>query len=453
MENRYTAIFVIIIFLAMISLTQSIQKTTKTPYDSPRKTDDGMGTTGPPTEDRPTSMGNRFPYKNVSLPVCNGDFVNCTLMPEIIKTHQFLYRNKNGLPFTNDSGALALYIQRASYSEFVRLNINTQAHGYLNLYKLTGNSSYLNESINRLNYIMSLGPKALGNQSIDGVIGYTFLSAYEMTGNIDYYNYGMSIANSDVCYKNPYNALNGGYACAMVLGKAYRLTNNLSYLNISRGITKRTRPMQFPDGAFPHQNYGPENTPYTSWMIYELSLYQTDDPQNPDIDLALVKGNNFLSRRVNSDGSLNYQDQFGRYYDTNDPYGRGVIAELAVTAYNLRTIGREDLSNSLLIFLFSKGLSNNTNTGSYPNQWDYVWAGSPNDSPSVLRTSLTFWYLTTIPLINQSCQNGLKILCTITPDNCNVAYQELNKCNLSIKGYDLCMNGRQTKCFNETAIR
>ena len=449
MENRYTAIFVIIMFLATISLTQSIQKTTKTPYDSPRKTDDGTGAAGPTTEDRPTSMGNRFPYKNVSLTVCNGDFVNCTLIPEIIKTHQFLYRNKNGLPFTNDTVTV---ITRYSYSEFVRLNINTQAHGYLNLYKITGNTTYLDESIIRLNYIMSLGSKALGNQSIDGVIGYTFLSAYEMTGNIDYYNYGMSIANSDVCYKNPYNALNGGYACAMVLGKAYRLTNNLSYLNVSRSITKRTRPMQYPDGSFPHTNYGSKDASYTSWMMYELSLIQLDDPNNPDIDLALVKGNNFLINRVNPNGSLNYEDQYGRYYDSNNPYSRGITADLANTAYNLRTIGREDLSNSLLIFLFSKELSGN-NSGSYPNQWDYVWAGVTNDSPSVLRTSLIFWYFSTIPLINQSCQNGLKIPCTITPDNCNVAYQELNKCNLNIKGYDLCMNGRFTKCFNETAIK
>ena len=282
------------------------------------------------------------------------------------------------------------------------------------------------------------------------MVGYTFLSAYEITRNVSYLNYGISIANN--CLLNPYGALNGGYACSMVLSKTYTLTNNFTYLNHSRGITQRTRPMQYPDGSFPHTNYGSKDASYTSWMMYELSLIQLDDPNNPDIDLALVKGNNFLINRVNPNGSLNYEDQYGRYYDSNNPYSRGITADLANTAYNLRTIGREDLSNSLLIFLFSKELSGN-NSGSYPNQWDYVWAGVTNDSPSVLRTSLIFWYFSTIPLINQSCQNGLKIPCTITPDNCNVAYQELNKCNLNIKGYDLCMNGRFTKCFNETAIK
>lgn len=376
------------------------------------------------------------------------DFFRCTLMDEIQKTHLFLLTHKNGLPYTPEARDLQ------PFTEVVRLNIDTQALGYLNLYNYTDNVQYRREAEARLDAIIALGDQALRHTSFDGQLGYSFLYGYELTSNTAYRDYGLRIA--DQCLTYPTNMMNWGYMCAMNLGKAYKLTGDQKYLTAARVVTQNTSDKQFPDGAFPHRaslSYG-ENTGYTSWLIYEMFQYRQADPQNPDMDFAILKATDFLARRVNPDGSLNYEDQNGSYFsDPGNADGRGGTGDLASIGYNLRAAGKNAEAQRALSFLFRQELTG-AQRGSYPDKWAWFDPANPwaNGNPSVLRTSLIFWYLTSIPLIGNSCQNGQSLSCAIAPDNCNATFAALGLCNAALTGHNVCLNGRLTGCLDESLI-
>ncbi len=379
---------------------------------------------------------------------CDRNFFNCRLMKEILKTHRFLQRNENGLPYTKDTRNLT------PESENIRLVIDTQANGYLNLYKITHKRKFLKEAENRLDYILSVQ----NNFTFDGQVGYTFLSAYELDRNPAYLKLGLKIADQCIGLPEKDKILNWGLMCAMDLAKAYRITNNITYLNESWHFVRNNAPQQLRDGSFPHNilnnpNYS-SNAPYTSWMIYELNQIRSDDPQNPDIEAALIKANTFLKNRVNQNGSLNYEDANGTYYwDSTYDETRGFNNELAYFGYDLRTMGENERSKNVLRFLFNQQ-DTGKNSGGYSDKWGYSEPGNlwANGNPSVVRTSIIFWMLTSIPLIDNSCQNGLAISCTITPSDCNSAFSELNSCSIGVSGTNVCINGRFTKCLNENLI-
>ena len=375
---------------------------------------------------------------------CDRNFFNCRLMKEILKTHRFLQRNENGLPYTKDSRDLT------PLSEEIRLVVDTQANGYLNLYKITGKKKYLREAESRLNYILSVQ----NNFTLDGQVGYTFLSAYESNHNPAYLKLGLKIAEQCIAVPEKDKILNWGLMCAMDLAKAYRITGNSTYLNEARKFVRNTMTQQYADGSFPHQITKGPNAPYTSWMVYELNQVRADDPRNPDIEVVLIKANGFLVNRINQNGSLNYQDENGSYYYDADPNAetRGWNNELAYFGYDLRTMGENEKAEKILRFLFQQE-NTRDNSGSYPDKWGYpessVWA---NGNPSVVRTSIIFWMLTSIPLIGNSCQNGLVLPCTITPSDCNSAFRELNYCNAGLTGSNVCINGMFTGCLNKNLI-
>ncbi|MBI2671247.1 hypothetical protein HYX18_04705 [Candidatus Woesearchaeota archaeon] len=191
-------------------------------------------------------------------------------------------------------------------------------------------------------------------------------------------------------------------------------------------------------------------------MIYELLEYRKDDNYSPYADIQIIKGTKFLLKRVNPDGSINYEDENGTYYYdydlSSDP--RGWLGILPGMAYEQKVFGRDDVSKKILEFLFSHQL-NGSDVGGYPGKWGYF---DPNETwetgtPLIKGTSMIFWYLTAIPLINTSCQNGIKIQCEVTPDNCSPAFIDLNACNAGFRGDDTCINGVFTHCLNYTILK
>ncbi len=377
------------------------------------------------------------------------DFFKCTLMDQIYAAERFLSSHKNGQPYTPEARTLD------PFAETVRLNIDTQALGYLNLYKLTDARMYRREAESRLDYILQLGNAALRNSAFDGQIGYSFLVAAEATNNQAYRVYGLQLADRCLTYAN--NVMNWGYMCAMNLGKAYALTGDVKYLTASRAVTRGTGNKQFSDGAFPHRDsksYG-ENAGYTSWLMFEMFQHRQDDADNPDMDPAIIKALPFLAQRVNADGSLNYQDANGSYYsDPGNADGRGWTNDLASIGYNLTAGGRTAEAQRALQFLFRQGTAG-SDRGGYPDKWDFVDPSNQwtTGRPSVLRTSLIFWYLTSIPLISNACPNGTQQSCAVTPTDCHPAYQELGLCNQGLTGARTCLNGVATKCLNAAAVQ
>ncbi|MEK7537451.1 MAG: hypothetical protein AAB619_00555, partial [Patescibacteria group bacterium] len=370
----------------------------------------------------------------------------CRLPREIQSTHHFLLSRKGNLTYTPDPRPLLPTV------EVLRLNVVSQALGYLNLYQKYRTMAYRKEALDRVNYLYTLGDQALGNGPRDGMIGYTFLRAYQLVGDSRYREAGLQQA--DRCLNGPQQdmTMNGGLMCALNLGAAYQLTGNLAYRDLSRTVVQRTAPKQFPDGAFPHEpsQASGENTSYTAWMATELFHLRQLDPQDPNLDFLLSKNINFLVKRVNSDGALNYQDAYGTYYaDPGNADSRYWMNELGAVAYDLYAGSRKTEAGKVLNWLFKQRMVGE-DYGGYPDKYagvdpTNVWT---TGRPSVLRTSLIFWYLTMFRLAAASCSSGPTVNCTVTSANCDPLYQQLGLCDQDLPGVQTCLNGIYSSCID-----
>lgn len=378
--------------------------------------------------------------------LCEGDYMKCTILNQIAKTDAFLRNNKNGLAYTPDAREANL----TPYPEVVRLLIDSQAIGYLNLYETTKNQLYLQEAKSRLDYIISQGDVTLRNASYDGQVGWSMLRAYALTKQESYRVWGMRIADACTQY---HDTMNIGYMCALTLGQAYQLTGNSIYLDSAREVTRNTSDKQFDDGAFPHRDrqiFG-ENTGYTAWMVYEMINYRRDDATNPNVDYAVINAARFLEKRISPDGSVNYEDADGTYYsDPGNADGRGWMADPVTIAYIMHAFGKDTIAMNALNFTFQHQLTG-PNAGSYPDKWEFVDQSNPwtTGSPSVIRTSIIFMFLTDILRVRSSTPaNGSRIDCAVTPDDCHPAFQELGLCSAGLTGHRTTFDGVTTKCLN-----
>lgn len=475
METKqiYTTFFIIIISLSIISIVFGDPQILRSPQKNKAVSEINLQQSIDPIEIPPPGVqisdpdsideNDADPYikKRINPPKkypkkCTNYF-NCTLIDELEETHKFLLKNKVGL-YTPDKRLEDRY---GLFSEYVRLNINSQAMGYLVLYENTKKPIYLKEANDRLTFMYSLPPDLL----VGGMFNqnaYTFLYAYQLTGNTSYLDKGINMTQRCLIY-DPNDRwsskLNWGLMCSMVLGKAYKFTNNPNYLQMSRDIVRRTLAYEFPNGLFPHIPDGGPNMAYSTWMMYEMSMNKIDDPNNPDIDLIILKGADFLVNHINPDGSLIYEDQYG-VYDSNPANlpSRGDISSLASAAYILRSVGKDAEAQKVLTFLFSQQIPNK-NSGAYSDMFPpYSTNSTYNNSTfitnnvSVLRTSLTFWYLSSIASINNHPCTTPEIACTITPGDCNVGFKELDSCNLNASGTNYCINGAYIGCLNKDLI-
>lgn len=368
------------------------------------------------------------------------DTISCLVAPQVLKTSDYLMRNKNSQGITPDPRNIQ------PYSEYVRLNIVTQAGGYLNLYEATGKQVYLQEAQSRLGYMansMQLG--SLTGGPFDGMMGYVFLQGGQDLHNAYFRSKGLQLADS--CLTMPYLTLDPGYMCDMVLAKAYNITNDVRYVNKLRESTAETATRQYSSGGFPHWNQkAGASANYTAWMIEESYMIRQSDPMNPDLDTTILNSRNFLKGLVNADGSL--------HKVPGEPDGVG-ISTLSSISYALQGLGENATAQNVLQFLFRKQFTG-VNSGAYADGWEN---DNPNDywtvtEPSVLRTSLVFWDLSNILTDKKfgQCVSGATTSCIITPNNCSGAFASINACNQNYSGMDTCIDGSQTKCLNTQVI-
>ncbi len=382
---------------------------------------------------------------------CDEGYYRCTVLDEIMKTEAYLRNHRLGMPYTPDPREASL----TPYPELVRLLINSQAIGYLNLHQLTNDPLFLQEARLRLDHIIAQGEATLRHASYDGHVGWTMLRAFAETGDESYRAWGMKIADACLDYQDN---MNTGYMAAMALGAAYALTGNPAYLAKARSITRNTSNLQFPDGAFPHQGgkeFG-ENASYTAWLVNEMIVCRRADPANPDIEPAIIPATDFLERRISADGSISYEDENG-VYDSNPggPSSRGWMSDPPGFASALHAIGKDDAATRTLQFLFQHQLTGDQ-AGSYPDKWESIDPNSAweNGNPSVVRTSVIFSSLTDLLLIREGpVPNGTRQPCAITPDNCHPVYEELGLCGSGYAGYMTTIDGTTTRCLNVDLIR
>src|SRR5438105_6707920 len=130
-----------------------------------------------------------------------------TLGRKLAEIHGFLETRRVGLPFTPDPRAIM------PYSEYVRLNVDTQALAYINLYSLTHKRLFLDEARIRLYYIAALGDSAFRGSGFDGQIGYSFLKYYELSHDPQMLAGGLRVAERCLMYSD--NVMNWGYMAAL----------------------------------------------------------------------------------------------------------------------------------------------------------------------------------------------------------------------------------------------
>lgn len=378
------------------------------------------------------------------------DLWTCQLPKEIMITERFLRDRKNGFPYTPEPRNLTPRV------EVLRLNELSQTMGYLNLYRSSRYALYRDEARARVEYFLSLGSAAFGNGPRDGMIAYMFLDAYELFQDPRYLTAGLSIADFCVGLPDRDLVMNGGLMCALGLGAAYRATNSFVYRDAARRVTENTLPKQFPDGAFPHLPTlsGGKNIGYTTWMVAEMLLLSQFDPQDPHTDFMVLKSANLIAELINANGELITQTPTENYASDpgNENVGYGTdTAGLFSIALTMYATGRKDLATRSLKNGFSHRMGG-VNNGGYPDVYNpTVWPipnAWANGNPSVLRTSLIFWFQTLFQKFSTSCAAGPVTTCMTSATNCNAAMAAAGACLPSVAGTQTCIGGRYTACLD-----
>ncbi len=361
----------------------------------------------------------------------------------------FLQARSQGLPYAPEERALE------PWSEVVRLLVVPQALGYLELHDLTNERHWLREAEKRLRWIAEIGDSAFRGAGLDGLVGWAHLRAFESTQEPFYLEQGLAVADRCLGYDD--DIPNWAYASALNLGTAHSLTGRSAYQDAARILTRRVASLQFPDGSFPHRNgreFG-KNSPYTAWLAFEMIQHRRSDPEDPEMDPAILKAAAFLARRVEPDGSLNYQDSDGAY-DANglDVDCRGWMNELPTAAFVMEATGRRPLAARLLGFLSAQE-SRGPERGGFADKWGYpdtssAWA---TGDPSVVRTSLVFWQLSAFLNATRAVGNGVSRECLITPADCHASFRDLGMCDAGLPGHDVRIDGRPTGCLDEELVR
>ncbi|MCC6652095.1 MAG: hypothetical protein IT348_13165 [Candidatus Eisenbacteria bacterium] len=384
------------------------------------------------------------------LPACT-DVLRCQLAREIAYTDRFLRERRYGLPFTLDPRPLDYPL------EMLRLNVMSQAMGYLNLYRFGHRTEHYREALARLDYLLSLGDAALGNGPRDGMYGYLMLDAYDLLREERFLTAGRRAGARCVQAQTDFNlTMNGGLMCALNHAFLARLDGSVTSAAIADGIVDRTAPKQFEDGAFPHQPFlaSGRNTNYSAWMANELLMLRSLRPSLELTEYLAVNTIEFLQRRVGPDGLLVYRDSLFDY--ASDPGGgdtRGWTSELASVGLDLAVSGHRDDAARVLSRLFAMCLKGD-DLGGYPDKYAFVDHANPWETgrPSVLRTSLVFWLLTLIRRYDLPCA-GPSGSCVPVGEECTQLYRDLGLCDGSIPGRRLCVAGQRTRCFEPTLVR
>lgn len=382
-------------------------------------------------------------------PTC-ADVLRCQLAREIALTDRFLRERRYGLPFTLDPRPLDYPL------EMLRLNVMSQAMGYLNLHRLDRRADHLREALARVDYLLALGDAAMGNGPRDGMYGYLMLDAYELTHDARYLEAGRRAAVRCAAARPDELTMNGGLMCALNHAFLARLDGSDASGVIADGIVERTSPKQFEDGAFPHQPYleSGRNTNYSAWMANELLMLRSLRPQNELTEYLAANTIDFLRLRVGASGEIVYRDSLYDY--ASDPGGgdtRGWTSELASIAFDLGVSGRRDEAARVLTKLFGTRMKGEA-LGGYPDKYAYVDPRNAWESgrPSVLRTSLVFWFLTLIRRYDLPCGPGTGP-CVSRDGDCPDLYRELGLCEAEMPGTRACIAGIATRCYDAAAVR
>jgi hypothetical protein len=289
-------------------------------------------------------------------------------------------------------------------TEAVRLSVMPQLLGYVELYRVHSTERFRQDVVDRADYLLARFDQVRSGSVFDGMLGYCFFEALEVTGDSRYFDAAQAIIAELEGLPRTELILNGGLMAAMAFAADYRLTGGAEAERLARLAMSSLPDFQNPDGSFPHWCTGTEDVSYTDWMAMELILIQRrmDDPL---ITPMLEKMNAFMEGRIDSTGNTSYEEpcpdeQGCTLYYWSVGSGCGID-------YDTRAFTNE-LGYSALLFdhlhspkywdvmRFATSIESG---GIFKDKWDfwpppddpyYVWTTADT---SVINTSMNFWSL------------------------------------------------------------
>ena len=292
-------------------------------------------------------------------------------------------------------------------SEAIRMGVVCQLLGYCEYLKVHPTPRVRDEIARHADYLVAHLADITSGTPFDGMLGYSLVTAYEVTGDPVHRAAALQIVNELEAIPTYECVLNGGLMVAMDLAEYGRLTGDATASQKAHDILAQLPAYQNDDGSFPHWCEGSEDIHYTGWMAMELDLIGRAMP-DPNIEPVLARMHDWIEQRVDDTGHSHYEEPCAgcpggtRYYDSRrsgcgiDYDTRGWTVEPAYLGLLLdRYHSRKYLPDMGVLASFET-------EGTFADKWDYI---PPADDPeypwsiadtSVANTSIIFWALTSL---------------------------------------------------------
>jgi hypothetical protein len=292
-------------------------------------------------------------------------------------------------------------------SEAIRMSVVCQALGYAELCKAHPCARFRREVADRADYLIAHLDLVRSMTPFDGMLGYSLLEAYAVTGEPRFLAGGQVMMDELMAIPTSECVLNGGLMVAMATADHWKLTGSTAAQQKTHDILAQLGPYQNADGSFPHWCPGSEDIHYTGWMAQELNLIQrlTGDAL---IEPMLQKMLTFMDGRVDTTGRSSYEGpcpgvpNCTKYYYSRASgcsYDYDTRAWTVEPAYNALLFDRFGSAKYLPTMGFLLTLEDG---GTFKDVWDYWPPPSDPEYPwtiadtSVANMSIIFWVLSCV---------------------------------------------------------
>jgi hypothetical protein len=292
-------------------------------------------------------------------------------------------------------------------SEAIRMGVVCQLLGYCEYLKVHPTPRVRDEIARHADYLVAHLADITSGSPFDGMLGYSFVTAYEVTGDDTHLAAAVQIVNELEAIPTYECILNGGLMVALDLAEYGRVTGDPAALQKAHDILAQLPAYQNADGSFPHWCGGSEDIHYTGWMAMELDLIGRAMP-DPNIEPVLSRMHDWMEQRVDDEGHSHYEEPCAecpggmRYFDSRrsgcsiDYDTRGWTVEPAYTALLF------DRYHSLKYRPVMSVLASLETAGTWADKWDFIPTPDDPEYPwsiadtSVANTSIIFWALTSL---------------------------------------------------------
>jgi hypothetical protein len=191
-------------------------------------------------------------------------------------------------------------------TEVVRLTATCQLLGYVELDRTLPRPHFKRAVGCAADYLAARFDIVRSGTVFDGMLGYAFLEAYEVTGDARDLEYGARVvAELEGIPRSEY-ILNGGLMAAMAFAKYGKLTGDATATSLAHQILAGVPQYQHVDGSFPHWCACSRDVSYTDWMSMELILIERD-LSDPVIEPMLEGTRRFMEERIDGNGHTSYE--------------------------------------------------------------------------------------------------------------------------------------------------